>query len=57
MVTLVTLLEKPPRLPRTFDENEDTLLTTDAASADPGIFGIGMEGGLTVVDDEGTETG
>ena len=56
-MTLVTLLEKPPRLPRTFDENEDTLLTTDAASADPGIFGIGMEGGLTVVDDEGTETG
>jgi hypothetical protein len=38
-VTLVTPPEKPVNPPKTFDENEDTLFTTDAAKADPGMVG------------------
>ena len=54
---MVTPLENPPRLPSTLDENEETLLTTDAARAEPGIVGIGIEGGLTVEDEPGIDTG
>jgi len=49
---LVTPLVNPVNPPNTLDENEETLLTTDAANADPGIVGIeilfppGMDGGV-----------
>jgi hypothetical protein len=36
----VTPLVKPVRPPRIFEEKEDTLFTTDAAKAEPGIVGI-----------------
>ena len=45
MVTLVTPPLNPFRPPRTLAENEETLLTTDAAKAEPGIFGIEIVGG------------
>jgi len=37
---LVTPLVNPGKPPSTLDENEDTLFTTDAANADPGMDGI-----------------
>ena len=37
---LVTPLVKPVNPPRTPDEKLETLLTTDAAKADPGIEGM-----------------
>lgn len=43
LVTLVTPLVKPERPPITFDEKFDTLPTTDAAKAEPGIVGIEMD--------------
>ena len=49
---LVTPLVNPVNPHKTLDENEETLLTTDAAKADPGIegkellFPPGMEGGV-----------
>ena len=42
MVTLVTPLVNPVKPPKTPEENVETLLTTDAAKADPGIEGIEM---------------
>ena len=39
MVTLVTPPEKPVNPPKTFDEKEETLFTTDAAKAEPGMVG------------------
>lgn len=45
-VTLVTAPEKPGRLPNTFEEKEDTLFTTEAANADPGILGREMVLGI-----------
>lgn len=42
MVMLVTPLVKPVNPPKTPEENVETLLTTDAANADPGIEGIDM---------------
>jgi hypothetical protein len=39
-VILVTPLVKPVRPPRILDENEETLLTTEAAKVEPGIEGI-----------------
>ena len=47
-VTLVTEPEKPGRLPKIFEVKEDTLFTTEAANADPGILGretvVGTDG-------------
>lgn len=40
MVTLVTPLVKPERPPMTLEEKSETLLTTDAAKAEPGMVGI-----------------
>ena len=36
---VVTAPENPGRLPNTFEAKEDTLFTTEAAKADPGILG------------------
>jgi hypothetical protein len=59
LVTLVTLPEKPVNPPITFDANEETLFTTEAANAEPGIVGsetvLGMDGPAVEVD--GTEVG
>ncbi len=46
MVIFVTPLEKPGSPPSTLDENFDTLLTIDAAKAEPGIFGMERDGGV-----------
>lgn len=49
---LVTPLVNPVKPPRTLDENDETLLTTEAAKAEPGIegnemlFPPGKEGGV-----------
>ena len=43
---MVTAPEKPGRLPNTFEEKEDTLFTTEAANADPGILGREMVLGI-----------
>ena len=48
MVTLVTPPEKPVNPPNTLDEKEETLFTTEAAKAEPGMVGketvVGMLG-------------
>ena len=45
---MVTEPEKPGRLPKIFEVKEDTLFTTEAANADPGILGretvVGTDG-------------
>ena len=56
-MTLVTPLVKPVRPPITLDEKLDTLPTTEAAKADPGMVGmendlpppVESEGGVTLV--------
>jgi hypothetical protein len=45
LVTFVTLLLKPDKPPRIFEEKDETLLTTEAANAEPGILGIEIVGG------------
>ena len=40
MVTFVTPLVNPVNPPRTPEENEETLFTTDAAKDEPGSVGI-----------------
>ena len=48
LVTLVTPPEKPVNPPNTLEEKEETLFTTDAAKAEPGMVGnvtvVGMLG-------------
>ena len=52
MVTLVTPPANPVRPPITFDANEETLLTTDAAKAEPGMVGIETVEGIFGADVE-----
>jgi hypothetical protein len=59
LVTLVTLPEKPVKPPITFDANEETLFTTEAAKAEPGMVGSETVPGIPgpEVDVDGTEVG
>ncbi len=52
---MVTPLVNPVRPPRIFEEKDDTLFTTEAANAEPGIFGIEMVGRLPLVPTDGAE--
>ena len=61
---LDTPLVKPGNPPRTLEENEETLLTTEAAKAEPGMDGIEMllpappkAGGVLIDAAEGMEAG
>lgn len=46
MVTFVTPLVNPVNPPRTPDENDETLFTTEAAKDDPGMEGMETVGRL-----------
>ena len=53
---MVTPLVKPESPPITPAENEETLLTTEAANEEPGMVGMEIVGGLIVGPAEGAET-
>lgn len=55
-MTLVTPLVKPESPPITPAENEETLLTTEAANEEPGMVGMDTVGRPTVGPTDGAET-
>jgi len=52
LVTLLTPPANPVRPPITFDAKDETLLTTDAAKAEPGMVGSDIVDGIFGADVE-----